>query len=118
MVKKNIFTAEFTTNHCGNFNLLKKMAFAAKNSGADYIKMQIILQSMLPDIHIIEFKYIIEKKQVLHDLQKKLYNEGEYVDIDQIILRLMDNPTAECPQFFIKDAVLIYFIKFVSKTSN
>ena len=35
------FVAEFTTNHTGNFNLLREMIFAAKFvAGADYIKMQ------------------------------------------------------------------------------
>lgn len=34
------FVAEFTTNHMGNLNLLLKMAEVAKESGADWIKMQ------------------------------------------------------------------------------
>ena len=34
------FVAEFTTNHCGNFNLLLEMATKAKEAGANYIKMQ------------------------------------------------------------------------------
>ena len=32
--------AEFTTNHFGDLNLLKKMVIAAKESGADYFKIQ------------------------------------------------------------------------------
>lgn len=32
--------AEFTTNHFGDLNLLKKMIIAAKESGADYFKIQ------------------------------------------------------------------------------
>lgn len=35
-----LFIAEFTTNHMGNFNVLKEMAIKAKEAGADYIKMQ------------------------------------------------------------------------------
>lgn len=34
------FVAEFTTNHMGNFNLLFAMTKAAKEAGANYIKMQ------------------------------------------------------------------------------
>jgi N-acetylneuraminate synthase len=34
------FTAEFTTNHMGNLNVLMKMVEKAKDAGADYIKMQ------------------------------------------------------------------------------
>lgn len=34
------FVAEFTTNHLGNFNLLRKMAQQAAAVGCDYIKMQ------------------------------------------------------------------------------
>lgn len=34
------FVAEFTTNHLGNLNLLFKMVSAAKEAGADFIKMQ------------------------------------------------------------------------------
>jgi N-acetylneuraminate synthase len=34
------FVAEFTTNHMGNFNLLREMVFAAKYAGANFIKMQ------------------------------------------------------------------------------
>jgi N-acetylneuraminate synthase len=34
------FVAEFTTNHMGNFNLLREMVFAAKHAGANFIKMQ------------------------------------------------------------------------------
>ena len=34
------FTAEFTTNHMGNFNVLIRMVERAADAGADYIKMQ------------------------------------------------------------------------------
>ena len=34
------FTAEFTTNHMGNFNVLMRMVELAAKAGADYIKMQ------------------------------------------------------------------------------
>jgi N-acetylneuraminate synthase len=34
------FTAEFTTNHMGNFNVLMRMVERAADAGADYIKMQ------------------------------------------------------------------------------
>lgn len=34
------FTAEFTTNHMGNFNVLMRMVEQAVDAGADYIKMQ------------------------------------------------------------------------------
>lgn len=37
---KTRFVAEFTTNHFGHLKLLIKMAHAAKNAGADFIKMQ------------------------------------------------------------------------------
>lgn len=34
------FVAEFTTNHMGNYNVLKEMVHKAKIAGADFIKMQ------------------------------------------------------------------------------
>lgn len=34
------FTAEFTTNHLGNYNLLIRMLHKAKESGATFVKMQ------------------------------------------------------------------------------
>lgn len=34
------FTAEFTTNHMGNFNVLMRMVELAAEAGADYVKMQ------------------------------------------------------------------------------
>lgn len=34
------FTAEFTTNHLGNYNLLINMLHKAKDAGATYVKMQ------------------------------------------------------------------------------
>ena len=40
MVRDTLFTAEFTTNHMGNLNILLRMADKAKEAGCDYIKMQ------------------------------------------------------------------------------
>ena len=34
------FTAEFTTNHLGNYNLLIDMLHKAKEAGATFVKMQ------------------------------------------------------------------------------
>jgi len=42
-----IFIAEFCQNHNGDFELLKDMVYAAKESGADYAKIQTIFADML-----------------------------------------------------------------------
>ncbi|RMZ49851.1 general stress protein [Flavobacteriaceae bacterium PRS1] len=42
-----IFIAEFCQNHNGDFELLKDMIYAAKESGADYAKIQNIFADML-----------------------------------------------------------------------
>ena len=42
-----IFIAEFCQNHNGDFELLKEMIHAAKESGADYAKIQTIFADML-----------------------------------------------------------------------
>jgi len=42
-----IFIAEFCQNHNGDFELLKDMVYAAKESGADYAKIQTIFAYML-----------------------------------------------------------------------
>ena len=42
-----ILIAELCQNHNGDFDLLKKMAYSAKESGADYVKIQTIFADML-----------------------------------------------------------------------
>lgn len=42
-----IFIAEFCQNHNGDFELLKEMVYAAKESGADYAKIQTIFADMI-----------------------------------------------------------------------
>ena len=40
MKNKVFFIAEISANHCGNFNLAKKLIQCAKNNGADAVKLQ------------------------------------------------------------------------------
>jgi pseudaminic acid synthase len=40
MKKKPFLVAEISANHCGNFNLAKKLILCAKNNGADAVKLQ------------------------------------------------------------------------------
>ena len=42
-----IFIAELCQNHNGDFEILKDMIYAAKESGADYVKIQNIFADML-----------------------------------------------------------------------
>ena len=38
--KKPFFVAEISANHCGNFNLAKRLIKYAKSNGADAVKLQ------------------------------------------------------------------------------
>ena len=42
-----IFIAELCQNHNGDFELLKEMTYAAKESGSDYAKIQTIFANMV-----------------------------------------------------------------------
>ena len=39
-LKKPFLIAEISANHCGNFNIAKKLIKCAKNYGADAVKLQ------------------------------------------------------------------------------
>ncbi len=101
------FTAEFTTNHLGNYNLLISMLHKAKEAGATYVKMQ------KKDVNSFY------SKEKLKSSYKSPYGKtyGEYRRIFEFNKTQFDMFDAECkkinmPWFTtVQDEVSIDFMK-------
>ena len=59
-----IFIAELCQNHNGDFELLKEMTYAAKESGADYAKIQTIFANM------VSFRERFEKGKIVNGIEE------------------------------------------------
>tara|TARA_Y100001970_G_C14250705_1_gene871625 strand:- start:3926 stop:4876 length:951 start_codon:yes stop_codon:yes gene_type:complete len=88
-----ILIAELCQNHNGDFELLKEMIYAAKESGADYVKIQSIFANMLSYRERFEEGLIINGKQIhikrpykeeynrLKKLELSFLRQAEFVSI-------------------------------------
>jgi len=59
-----IFIAELCQNHNGDFELLKEMTYAAKESGSDYAKIQTIFANM------VSFRERFEKGKIVNGIEE------------------------------------------------
>lgn len=88
-----IFIAEFCQNHNGDFGLLKEMVHAAKESGADYAKIQTIFADMVSfrerfeegvekdgEVRVIKRPYQAEYDR-MKGLEISLDQQAEFVEL-------------------------------------
>ena len=79
--KRTFIVAEIGNNHEGNFNLAKKLIYAAKKCGADAVKFQTFIPKYFVSKKNIQRYKQLEKFKLTFNQFKKLANYSKKVGI-------------------------------------
>ncbi|MBU1145323.1 MAG: N-acetylneuraminate synthase family protein [Firmicutes bacterium] len=101
-----IFIAEFCQNHNGDFEILKDMVWAAKESGADYAKIQNIFADMLTFRG--EFEQGVTENDIVVTIKRPYQAEYERLKKLELTYKEQENFITLCKSAGIKPLTTVF----------